>query len=357
MKKSKGNQKLHFNYRKFLCRKLTTRPIGGYYNNIRDNGDKMMAAINIKIDDNLKDTGDAILRELGLNATQYITLCWQYLAQHRKLPFMTETKILTASDLTMTIATQFRDVLNQLHKIRDMLNSEGTDFSELSAAKQALSRLSADIQQNGWRLESMPEDLDASTPARRMLPRINYYLTGCDFALSDLPAELPVPTRIENEFGISLKAFETEFARLQSVLTDTGLLARPAPAREFVYRGENVTVSVVQPEDYQHGAWLVRMQAKSVDRENALEDAALTFPALEGRVFLPGTVYGKAVRNSLTGKYEMGFCFLSGITEFHMYSSGQEEEGNPTSPDQVASRLSACVDQYVLKSLQSISGN
>lgn len=87
-----------------------------------------MAAINIKIDDNLKDTGDAILRELGLNATQYITLCWQYLAQHRKLPFMTETKILTASDLTMTIATQFRDVLNQLHKIRDMLNSEGTDF-------------------------------------------------------------------------------------------------------------------------------------------------------------------------------------------------------------------------------------
>lgn len=104
-----------------------------------------MAAINIKIDDNLKDTGDAILRELGLNATQYITLCWQYLAQHRKLPFMTETKILTASDLTMTIATQFRDVLNQLHKIRDMLNSEGTDFSELSAAKQALSRLAADI--------------------------------------------------------------------------------------------------------------------------------------------------------------------------------------------------------------------
>ncbi len=52
----------------------------------------------------------------------------RYLAQHRKLPFMTETKILTASDLTMTIATQFRDVLNQLHKIRDMLNSEGTDF-------------------------------------------------------------------------------------------------------------------------------------------------------------------------------------------------------------------------------------
>jgi hypothetical protein len=69
------------------------------------------------------------------------------------------------------------------------------------------------------------------------------------------------------------------------------------------------------------------MQAKSVVRENALEDAALTFPALEGTVFLPGTVYGKAVRNSLTGKYEMGFCFLSGITEFHMYSTDTKRKG------------------------------
>jgi addiction module RelB/DinJ family antitoxin len=317
----------------------------------------MMDAINIKIDDNLKDTGDAILRELGLNATQYITLCWQYLAQHRKLPFMTETKILTASDLTMTIATQFGDVLNQLYKIRDMLNSEDTDFAELSAAKLALSRQAADIQQNGWRLESLPDDLDVSAPARRMLPRINYYLTGCDFALSDLPAELPVPTRVANEFAISLKAFETEFVRLKSVLTNTGLLARPAPAREFVYRGENVTVSVVQPEDYQHGAWLVRMQAKSLDRENALEDAALTFPALEGSVFLPGTVYGKAVCNSQTGKYEMGFRFLSGVTEFHLYSSGHEEEENPTSPDQVASRLAATVDAYIQELLHEMSGH
>ncbi|EFS2924571.1 hypothetical protein HX141_003605 [Salmonella enterica] len=316
----------------------------------------MMAAINIKIDDNLKETGDAILRVLGLNATQYITLCWQYLAQHRKLPFMTETKILTASDLTMTIATQFSDVLNQLHKIRDMLNSEETDFAELSAAKLSLSRLAADIQQNGWRLESMPEDLDASTPARRMLPRINYYLTGCDFALSDLPAELPVPTRIVNEFGISLKVFETEFARLQAVLRDSGLLARPEPLREFVYRDDNVMISVIQQHDYHHGAWIVRMQARTLEHENALEDAGLTFPELEGRVFLPGSVYGKAVRNSQTGKYEMGFRFLSGVTEFHMYSSGHEEDRNPTSADQVAASLAVTVDTYLVTLLHEMAG-
>lgn len=86
-------------------------------------------------------------------------------------------------------------------------------------------------------------------------------------------------------------------------------------------------ISVIQQHDYQHGAWIVRMQAKTLEHENALEDACLTFPELEGRVFLPGSVYGKAVRNSQTEKYEMGFRFLSGVTEFHMYSSGHEEDG------------------------------
>ncbi|ELY9424891.1 type II toxin-antitoxin system RelB/DinJ family antitoxin [Cronobacter dublinensis] len=335
---------------------MTTQIFNGYYDNIDDDGDKMMAAINIKIDDNLKDAGDAILRELGLNATQYITLCWQYLAQHRKLPFMTETKILTASDLTMTIATQYGDALNQLHKIQDMLSSGATEFAELAAAKLELSRQAAAIQQNGWRLESLPEDNDLSASARRMLPRIHYHLTGCDFALSDLPSSSPIPVRIVNGFGTALQQYETEFSRLQAVLRDSGLLARPEPLREFVYRDDNVMISVIQQHDSQHGAWIVRMQARTLEHENALEDAGLTFPELEGRVFLPGSVYGKAVRNSQTGKYEMGFRFLSGVTEFHMYSGGHEEDGNPASADQVAARLAVTVDTYLVTLLHEMAG-
>lgn len=59
-----------------------------------------MAAINIKIDDVLKDGGDDVLREHGLNTTQAITLFWQYLVQHRRLPFIAETRLFTATDLT-----------------------------------------------------------------------------------------------------------------------------------------------------------------------------------------------------------------------------------------------------------------
>lgn len=317
----------------------------------------MMAAINIKMESQLKDCGDEVLREQGLNATQAITLLWQYLVQHRKLPFIAETRLVTATDLTLTIAKQFGDALNRLHKIEDILNSKVAKFAELAAAKLELTRQAADIQQNGWRLESLPDDNDISAPARRMLSRINYHLTGCDFALSDLPAQLPVPPRVINEFGNSLRQYEVEFAKLRAVLHDTGLLARPEPAREFVYRGENVTVSVIQPDEYQHGAWIVRMQAKSLERENALEEAGLEFPVLEGRIFLPGTVYGKAVRNSQTGKFEMGYRFLSGISEFHMYSNGHVEQANPTTADVLASSLSASVDKYLQQLIKSMSDN
>lgn len=316
----------------------------------------MMAAINIKIESELKESGDKVLGELGLNATQYIILCWQYLAQHRRLPFMVDTRILTAADLTFALATQFDDALNQLHKIRDILQSGNTAFTELAVAKMALSRQAADIQQNAWRLETLPEESHTSAAARRMLPRVSYHLTGCDFALSDLPAELPLPTRVINAFEISLKAYETEFARLKCVLRDTGLLARPEPVREFVYRDENVTVSVIQPDDYQHGAWIVRMQARSLAHENALENAGLAFPSLEGRVFLPSSVYGKAVRNSHTGKYEIGFRFLGGVSEFHMYSTGNEEGDNSTPPDQAAASLAVTVDTYLVVLRHEMAG-
>ena len=326
-------------------------------NNTQENrGAYKMAAINIKIDDVLKDGGDDVLREHGLNTTQAITLFWQYLVQHRRLPFIAETRLFTATDLTLAIATQYGDALNQMHKIQDMLSSGATEFAELAAAKLELSRQAAAIQQNGWRLESLPEDNDLSASARRMLPRIHYHLTGCDFALSDLPSCPPIPVRMVNGFGTALQQYETEFSRLQAVLRDSGLLARPEPLREFVYRDDNIMISVIQQHDYHHGAWIVRMQAKTLEHENALEDAGLTFPELEGRVFLPGSVYGKAVRNSQTGKYEMGFRFLSGVTEFHMYSSGHEEDRNPTSADQVAASLAVTVDAYLVTLLHEMAG-
>lgn len=65
---------------------------------------KNMASINVKISEDLKDQSYSVLREHGLNATQYITLCCQYLARHGRLPFITETRVLPPRDAIAGLA-------------------------------------------------------------------------------------------------------------------------------------------------------------------------------------------------------------------------------------------------------------
>ncbi|WP_406639741.1 hypothetical protein [Pectobacterium brasiliense] len=185
-----------------------------------------MAAINVKIDDELKENGDTVLRSHDLNATQYITLCWMYLKQHGRPPFITDTRIFTAADLTVIIAGQFAEARDQALKIRDMLQSDATPYLDFAAEKLALTRRISDIQHNGWRLESMADDGGSVGAARLMLPRINYYLAGCEFTLSGVTAQLPAPVQVVNDFQISLVAFEKQLALMQSVLRDAGLLPR-----------------------------------------------------------------------------------------------------------------------------------
>ncbi|KAB8289909.1 DNA-damage-inducible protein J [Bifidobacterium avesanii] len=52
-----------------------------------------MAAVqmNVRIDEALKDEGDAVLRELGVSASDAIRALWTYLADRRALPDMSTT--------------------------------------------------------------------------------------------------------------------------------------------------------------------------------------------------------------------------------------------------------------------------
>ena len=138
--------------------------------------------------------------------------------------------------------------------------------------------------------------------------------------------------------------FGSELAHLQAVLRGANVLPRPEPVREFVFRGQHVTMAIVQPDDYMHGVWVIRMTMKSASAEHVLEGIPLPFPQAQGRVFTPGSVYGGPVRNPETRQYELGFRFYSGYSEFHMYSNGCPEGENSTSLDRLAEQLSEVID-------------
>lgn len=225
---------------------------------------------------------------------------------------------------------------------------------------QVLSRLAGEVQLNGSRLENTPDDKPAIRAVRTPLTAAWFNLTSCTYILSGIDKFYQVPdcnTEQKDQYYelVDLVArLEAKLFLARDILVDAGLISRPEPVREIVIRGNSVTVTLVQPEDYQHGAWLVRLEARK-EHIGILEDMSVEFPDLKGRVFVPGTVYGKAIYHSLTEEAVLGFRFLNGISEFHMYSSGHAEAENPTTPDMLANALVATVDTR-LQTLQLLYG-
>ncbi|ARJ43978.1 hypothetical protein B1H58_19270 [Pantoea alhagi] len=148
-------------------------------------------------------------------------------------------------------------------------------------------------------------------------------------------------------YALSLSELEGELRTLKELLIDTGLLTRPEAVREYTHRGERVAVTISQPKDYAYGAWVVRLELRPGRLPAHLEKAGLLFPKLKGRVFVPGTVYGHAVHNPDTSEFELGFRFINNISEFHMYSSGCDEESNETGIDDLAAVLCLRVEEYI----------
>ena len=253
----------------------------------------------------------------------------------------------------MTISDLLNKGRNQLSKIKAYLErqarpeSEGNAREYLDAERLALTRLISEVQQNGYRLESFAADTGAIRRVSHSLSRAGYLLSACDFQLSEAAAQLPPYPERMRDFVFSFSELEGELRTLKELLIDTGLLTRPEPVREYTHRGERVAVTIFQPEDYAYDAWVVRLELRSGRLPAHLEKAGLLFPRLRGRVFVPGTVYGHAVNNPDTDEFELGFRFISNISEFHLYSSGCEEADNETGIDDLTAVLCHRVEEYI----------
>ncbi|EAM2857554.1 type II toxin-antitoxin system RelB/DinJ family antitoxin [Salmonella enterica subsp. enterica] len=58
-----------------------------------------MATINARIDDDIKNQADEVLKQLNISQTQAIAAFYQYIAEQKKLPFVISTIVKTPHDL------------------------------------------------------------------------------------------------------------------------------------------------------------------------------------------------------------------------------------------------------------------
>lgn len=303
----------------------------------------MMAILNARIEDSLKDQVDSLLREMGLTPTQLVNLTYSYVAQTGKIPFNTQQRVSMAEDVVMAINGRLTQAGYVLEKIESQI-ATGKSWSE---DVRFLSRLVNENQESGYLLEDPSFSTEAVRFALYPLARAHHHLVSCQFAITSAASD---PVRADEHikaFVQRLAPFFTQLNELKKLLVEAELTPQTEPIREFTYRGKLVSVTVRQPEDYMHGAWKVRVELSPGAMSEEEEKAGLLFPEFRGRVFMAGSLYGKAVFNPQTGKPDTGFRFHSGISKFHMYSGGPEEE-NGVSLDELSSQLCTSIEDICL---------
>lgn len=121
----------------------------------------------------------------------------------------------------------------------------------------------------------------------------------------------------------------------------------PANQYDIMHQGEWCTVEITKPADYQYRAWHAVITLTPVAAE--VDPAALRglrFPTLPSRLLIAekSTPY-HAVAYPKGGEPDLGFAFVDGRCELDIYSSGCEEDYNPTPLIDVAEALAAVTDE------------
>lgn len=125
----------------------------------------------------------------------------------------------------------------------------------------------------------------------------------------------------------------------------------PVRTRETDAETSNCHVRIYKPHKYQFGAWRVVITL-SKKAELAVKEIAINFPEFKNRILIAekGEGYLTPVINS-NNEYESGFLIKNGECELDLYSTGIEEEENPTSITEVAEVLAEHISNIICRLL------
>ena len=92
--------------------------------------DKKSIQMNVRIDRQLKEAGDAVLAHIGMTPSQAVRALWEYLVVNGRMPSRSEAAA-SSSDMAVTASMESRAVRGS-HIVRDACLKYGIPVPELS---------------------------------------------------------------------------------------------------------------------------------------------------------------------------------------------------------------------------------
>lgn len=301
-----------------------------------------MAMINARLDAGLKERVDPKVQQMGYSATQIITALYQYIDQHDSLPFTIETRVYRPEEALQNTLAGLLAARPRLAEVARLLNEDRLTEEACQQHGQALAVDIAMIKDD-LRLYDAPGGAGEHLQhyVQYSLAEAYLALTLCHSVLEDDP----------NRYGKTLflrkeKVFAEALERAEKRMIEMGLYHVGAVITSTLHKGTYCTVEAYRPENYQYGAWRVRVTLNPARKGQKVPEIkswqGFAFPKIPERIFNAPDPYCMPVHPE--GKLEIGFRFVEGYSFFHLYSNSTAEESNKINIDEVVGRLGDYLD-------------
>lgn len=204
-----------------------------------------MAVINVRTADQVKESAEEVLRELGLTLTDAVNQSLQYIGEHRQTPFMPAPHIHTVREVAVKVWDCLTGVRNALLVLQARAVSRNESGTTLRPLYMQLCRSRLQLSETlCWlhRVRELPHSVNGMVGA---FAQAQLHLAACDVALNggEVSDQPYTPDRLE-ALSVALTALDETVISIGEELLNRSMYPLPVIQSENFYTGEYCTVHI-----------------------------------------------------------------------------------------------------------------
>lgn len=330
-----------------------------------------MAMMTYRLDDDLKESATQVHKELNISCSDSSTQTMQYIVEHRRLPFIRQSRILTAPEVAWRVCMSCQTVRDILRLIEARALLADITCREIHPLYQQLSRAHLILAEDLCWLHSAPDLTDTLNELMPVFARARLHMASSEAALGGgMTSERLLDKDDVSAASASLNALDQEVIAARELLLSKNVFPPPTPVPEYSHNGYYCAIRV--SENFSGRGFIVTITQRA-DLVNLLSgplDKGLYLPQLPGWVLYTDETYRVSLPNlspprdsaEAAARYMgggpgsiTGFCFYNGKSVLH----GTEEmsfrttEGERLRPERIAETVSDFIEDAIRKILQA----